>query len=116
MESDGGRVQDCFKALFKFLSENGNIYRINTEQLGVYAASANVGQSASYLMSQEAYKGIKAAVLYYGFGTPLPWPYRRDLPVLFVAAEGDMRRANFSTLWNEVLKNNAPWTIKMGTG
>lgn len=43
-------------------------------------------------------------------------PYRRDLPVLFVVAEGDMRRANFSGLWSEVLKNNSPWTIKMGTG
>ncbi|MEO5571551.1 MAG: hypothetical protein ABIT08_14435 [Bacteroidia bacterium] len=62
MESDGGRIQECFKALFNFLNEKGSTYNIDTEHLGVYAASANVGQSASYLMSQDAYKGIKAAV------------------------------------------------------
>ncbi len=116
METDGSRVQECFQSLFKYLSEKGADYNLDAQRLGVYAASANVGQSAAYLMNANAYKGIKAAVLYYGFGTPLAGPYRRDLPVFFVAAEGDTRRANFSTLWNEVLKNNAPWTIKMGTG
>lgn len=32
-------------------------------------------------------------------------------------AEGDTRRnTGYQTLWGEVMKNNAPWTVKMGTG
>jgi tetratricopeptide (TPR) repeat protein len=64
-------------------------------------------------MKPDTYKGIKAAVLYYG-GTP-QGPYRKDLPVLFVVAEGDVGRSNYANLWSEVLKNNAPWTIQMAT-
>lgn len=113
METDGTRVQESMRGLFKFLNENSSIHNIDPTRLGVYAASANVTQSGIYLMSEDAFKGIKAAVLYYG--TPPLGPYRKDLSVLFVIAEGDVGRTNYSTLWAEVLKNNAPWTIKMGT-
>jgi hypothetical protein len=65
-------------------------------------------------MSDHAYPGIRAAVLYYGFSAG--GPFRKDHPLFFVVTEGDARRNNFGFLWNEVLKNNAPWTIKMGTG
>ena len=47
---------------------------------------------------------------------PSDGPFRKDLPVLFVISEGDVGRNGYSNLWTEVLKNNAPWTIKMGTG
>jgi len=114
MESDGTRVQQIFQGLFNFLCEHGSAYHVDPNKLGVYAASANVTQSAIYLMKEEAYKGIKAAVLYYG-GTP-PGPYRKDLPVLFVISEGDVGRNAYGSLWRAVLKNNAPWTIKMATG
>ncbi|MBC7778118.1 MAG: tetratricopeptide repeat protein [Phycisphaerae bacterium] len=114
MESDGGRIQETIQGLFDFIKKHGNQYNIDTERLGVYAASANVTQSTQYLMSQTAFPGIKAAVLYYG-GTP-EGPYRKDLPVLFVVSEGDVARNGYGNLWSEVLKNNAPWTIKMGTG
>lgn len=114
MESDGSRIQESFQALFKYLNESGSKHHIDPNQIGVYAASANVTQSVIYLMGNDAYKGIKAAVLYYG-GTP-NGPFRKDLPVLFVISEGDVPRNRYTTLWTEVLKNNAPWTIKMGTG
>jgi len=114
MESDRSRIQESFLGLFKFLSEQGSAFHIDANKLGIYAASANVTQSAIYLMKEEAFKGIKAAVLYYG-GTP-QGPYRKDLPVLFVISEGDVARNGYGSLWNEVLKNNAPWTIKMATG
>jgi tetratricopeptide (TPR) repeat protein len=42
--------------------------------------------------------------------------FRKDLPVLFVVSEGDVRPDSYNRLWEQVLKNNAPWTIKMGTG
>ena len=114
MESDRARVHESFQGLFKFLQERGSVHHVDADRLGVYAASANVTQSAIYLMKEEAFEGIKAAVLYYG-GTP-GGPYRKDLPVLFVIAEGDVSRTGYTSLWNEVLKNNAPWTIRMATG
>ncbi|HUR11881.1 MAG TPA: hypothetical protein VM012_10955 [Flavitalea sp.] len=114
METDGNRIQESIQGLFTFLKENGSQYHIDANRLGVYAASANVTQSAIYLMKPEASRGIKAAVLYYG--NPPTGPFRKDLPVLFVVSEGDVRPNAYTGLWNEVLKNNAPWTIKMGTG
>ncbi|MBC7949870.1 MAG: tetratricopeptide repeat protein [Chitinophagaceae bacterium] len=112
MESDGSR--EAIEGLFSFLAEKGISYQVNTDQLGVYAASANVTQSFQYLMSEKVSKGIKAAVLYYG--NSQVGPFRKDLPVLFFVAEGDVQGNGYSTLWNEVLKNKAPWTIKMGSG
>jgi tetratricopeptide (TPR) repeat protein len=113
MESDGTRIQESIRGLFKFLDSQGSSYNIDKNKLGVYAASANVSQSSTYLMSSDAYPGIKAAVLYYG--RPPVGPFKKNLPVLFVIAEGDVNRG-YNSLWSEVLKNNAPWTIKMATG
>ena len=114
MEADAGRIQESIQGVFDFIDKKGGQYNIDKDKLGVYAASANVNQSATYILSQKAYRGIKAAVLYYG-GVP-EGPFRKDLPVFFVVSEGDVRRNGYTSLWNEVLKNNAPWTIKMGTG
>lgn len=113
MESDGSRIQESLQALFAFLDAKGNTYHVDKNRLGVYAASANVTQSVIYLMDDKAYPGIKAAVLYYG-GSPTG-PFRKDLPVFFVVSEGDMR-PEYNALWSQVLKNNAPWTIRMATG
>ena len=113
MECDRTRVQESLKGIFALIARQGSVYNIDADRLGVYAASANVTQSVKYLMSPEASPGIKAAVLYYG--QQPAGPYRKDLPVLFVVPEGDVRNG-YTTLWNEVLKNNAPWTIQMGSG
>lgn len=113
MESDGTRIPVSIRELFKFIDSKGASYNIDKGNLGVYAASANVSQSSTYLMSADAYHGIRAAVLYYG--RPPVGPFRKNLPVLFVIAEGDIN-PGYNSLWSEVLKNNAPWTIKMGTG
>lgn len=113
METDAARIQESIQSLFKFLEHKGIEYSIDKDRLGVYAASANVTQSSQYLLGNEASKGIKAAVLYYG--RPPQGPFRKDLPVLFVISEGDMN-PDYNGLWGEVIKNNAPWTIKMGTG
>jgi tetratricopeptide (TPR) repeat protein len=113
MESDGTRIQESLAGLFNYLKTSGSQHQVDAERLGVYAASANVGQSAAYLMSNNAYRGIKAAALYYG-NTP-QGPYRKDLPVLFIISEGDVRGNNYAGVWTEVMKNNAPWTVSMGT-
>jgi tetratricopeptide (TPR) repeat protein len=111
MDADGTRIQDSLKSLFAFLESDGGKHGIDASRLGVYAASANVTQSAIYLMGESAAKGIKAAALYYG-GAPQS-PLRKDLPVLFVLAEGDM--AGFGQqsvpLWQRVTESRAPWTL-----
>ena len=113
MECDKDRALESIKGVFSFIEKEGSKYNIDPTRLGVYAASANVTQSVNYLMSADACRGIKAAVLYYG--RQPEGPFRKDLPVLFVIPEGDVR-GGYTTMWNEVLKNNAPWRIQMATG
>lgn len=112
MDADGTRIQDSLKALFSFIASDGAKYGIDAERLGVYAASANVTQSSIYLMSDGAAKGIKAAALYYG-GSP-QGALRKDLPVLFIVAEGDMAGGigqQVPPLWQRVTEARAPWTL-----
>jgi tetratricopeptide (TPR) repeat protein len=112
MDADGMRIQDSLKSLFAFLEANGAKYGIDANRLGVYAASANVTQSSIYLMGDHAAKGIKAAALFYG-GPPPQGALRKDLPVLFILAEGDMATfgQNAVTLWQRVTESRAPWTL-----
>jgi len=112
MESDSSRIQECFQKLFAFLEKDGAKYGIDASRLGVYAASANTTEAGRFLMSENAPKGIRAAALYYGFAPQ--GVLRKDLPVLFVLAEGDMagylgRQA--LGLWQKVAESRAPWTL-----
>lgn len=113
MEADHNRIPESLQGVFDFLAKKSNDYHVNSDKIGVYAASANVSQSVQYLMKETAYKGIKAAVLYYGNAPQ--GPFRKDLPVLFFVSEGDVRGDNYASVWGEVLKNRAPWTIVMGS-
>ena len=112
MDADGTRIQDSLKALFRFLESDGAKYGIDSTRLGVYAASANVTQSSIYLMGHDAAKGIRAAALFYG-GAP-QGALRKDLPVLFILAEGDMAGGlgqQAVPLWQRVTESRAPWTL-----
>lgn len=114
MDADGERIQESLRGLFGFLEKEGGAHGIDATRLGVYAASANTTQSIVYLMSDTASKGIKAAALFYG-GTPAPTTkIRKDLPVLYILAEGDAvgffgQQAN--NLWQRVMEARAPWTL-----
>ena len=113
MEADGARIQDSLRGLFNFLEKDGARHGIDATRLGVYAASANVTQSTVYLMSDAAAKGIRAAALYYG-GAPSPETrLRKDLPVLFILAEGDLAGLGQTSanLWQRVSEAKAPWTL-----
>ena len=112
MDADGERIQDSLRGLFDFLAKDGAKHGIDADRLGVYAASANVTQSSIYLMGDGASKGIKAAALFYG-GVP-NLSYRKDLPVLFIVAEGDMAGGigqGVPGLWQKVIDARAPWTV-----
>lgn len=111
MDSDATRLHESFGMLFKFLS---SLDYVDGNRIGIYAASANIRESAKYLLSNKAHPGIKAAALYYGEVPALP--YRKDLPVLFIVTELDARHMNYSTLWSNVLESKAPWTITMAPG
>lgn len=113
MEADGSRIQENLRSLFDFLAREGDKHGIDGSRLGVYAASANTTQSLIYLMSETASKGIRAAALYYGV-TPAPEArLRKDLPVLFVLAEGDLQGLGQQSmgLWQRVAQSGAPWTL-----
>ncbi len=116
MDADGEKIQESLASVFDFIAKSGSKYGIDPDRLGVYAASANVTQSAIFLMGPNAPKGIKAAALYYG-GAPEMAP-RRDLPVLFIIAESDMPRmaASLPGLWQRVAETKAPWTLQMASG
>lgn len=113
MDADGTRIQECLRSLFDFLEKDGAKHGIDGTRLGVYAASANVTQGTVYLMSETASKSIKAAALFYG-GAPSPETrIRKDLPVLFILAEGDLAGLGQTSanLWQRVSEARAPWTL-----
>lgn len=111
MDADAPRVQECLRGVFDFLRERGAEHGVDASRLGVYAASANVAGSTSYLMGGDAAPGIRAAALYYG--TPPEVALRTDLPVLFIVAETDAPawRDALDRLWTRVLEQEAPWTL-----
>lgn len=113
MDADGERIQDSLRGIFNFLEKEGAVHGVDAARLGVYAASANTTQSIVYLMSDGAAKGIRAAALYYG-ATPTPETrIRKDLPVLFILAEGDLQGMGQASmgLWQRVAQSGAPWTL-----
>ena len=111
MDSEVNHVQESFKSFFRYVSVHGAEHYIDTARMGAQSFSANGREACQYLMSQEAFEGIKAAAVYYGERPP--GPYRKDLPMLFIVSELDIRNENYSSLWTEVLRTNAPWTITL---
>ena len=114
MDADGTRIQESLRSMFDFLGKEGAKHGIDANSLGVYAASANTTQSLVYLMSDTASKNIKAAALFYGGSPAQNTKIRKDLPVLYILAEGDA--AGFfgqqaGNLWQRVLEARAPWTL-----
>lgn len=114
MDADGTRIQECLRELFSFLEREGAKHGIDSARLGVYAASANTTQSLVFLMSENAPKSIKAAALFYGATPTAETRIRKDLPVLYILAEGDA--AGFfgqqsTNLWQRVMEAKAPWTL-----
>lgn len=118
MEADGARIQANLRELFAFLEKDGTKHGIDATRLGVYAASANVAQSTIYLMSDAASKGIRAAALFYGGAPTTETRIRRDLPVLFILAEGDLAGMGQGSLplWQRVAEARAPWTLQFASG
>jgi Flp pilus assembly protein TadD/dienelactone hydrolase len=114
MEADGAKIQESLRGLFDFLEKDGARHGIDASRLGVYAASANTTQSIVFLMNENAPKGIRAAALFYG-ATPAPETrIRKDLPVLFILAEGDLAGGfgqQAVPLWQRITTERAPWTL-----
>jgi tetratricopeptide (TPR) repeat protein len=114
MDAERDRIQESLIALFRFLQERASSLGVDPDRIGVYAASANVSGATTYLFGDSAWKGIRAAVLYYGAPPDTSIRLRTDLPVLFVAAEGDVPRMGpgLGALWQRVLDGKLPWTLE----
>ena len=117
MDANSSRIQESLASLFSFIEKDGAKYGIDATRLGVYAASANVTQSTIYLMSDRASKGVRAAALYYGSSPARETRIRKDLPVLFIQAEGDLAGLGQQSLplWQRVAEARAPWTMVFGS-
>lgn len=116
METDSSRIQESFRGLFDFLEKDGTKYGIDASRLGVYAASANTTEAGIFLMEENAPKAIKAAAFYYGIAPQ--GNLRKDLPVLFILAEGDSTGyfgRQSANLWQRVAAARAPWTLLFAT-
>jgi Flp pilus assembly protein TadD len=115
MDADSAAIPECLQAVFEFLATQGKPHGIDGNQLGVYAASANVGAAGTYLLGKTAHPGIRAAALVYG--GPPKGELRKDLPVLFVIPESDAERMRepLAELWTRVLEQRAPWTLCHGS-
>lgn len=114
MNADGNNIQETLKGLFDFLEKDGAKHGIDSARLGVYAASANTTQSLVFLMSENAPKSIKAAALFYGATPTAETRIRKDLPVLYILAEGDAPGffgQQSAGLWQRVMEAKAPWTL-----
>lgn len=109
MQCHSDRIQESFQALFNYLGKSGASLHVDANNMGAQAFSANCRQVTRYIMSAEAWQGIRAASLYYGEDPT--GVFREDLPVLFVVAEKDIRGKNYGGIWNNVMKTGAPWTI-----
>lgn len=118
MDADREHIQESLIALFRFLRERGPSLGVDPERIGVYAASANVSGATTYLFGDSAWRGVRAAVLYYGAPPDAGVRLRTDLPVLFVAAEGDVPRMGpgLGALWQRVLDGKLPWTLEHAAG
>lgn len=116
MDADGDRIQESLRGVFRFLRRQGERYGVDPARLGVYAASANVTGTHTYLTGDSVDPGIRAAALYYG---RVPDGHlRHDLPVLFVVAQGDAPRmaTTLPGLWQRVVDSALPWTLVFGRG
>ncbi len=118
MDADRADVPGSLRAVFAYLARNGAAHGIDASRLGIYAASANVGGANELLFGDSAPAGVRAAAFYYG-GTPdSAVALRRDLPVLFVVAQGDAPRMSSALvgLWQRIVQEGLPWTLAFGAG
>lgn len=116
MDADRADIQGSLRAVFRYLTQQGARHGIDPQRLGVYAASANVGGANELLFGDSIPAGVKAAVLYYGGPPDSSVALHRDLPVLFVVAQGDAPRmgAGLTGLWQRVVAERLPWTLAFG--
>lgn len=117
MDADRTRIAASLDGVMGWLQQRGATHGIDATRLGVYAASANVSAATELLFGGNPPSGVRAAVLYYG-STPSQ-ALRRDLPVMFVVADGDhtaARAPGYDSLWQRVTAARAPWSVVFATG
>ena len=118
MDADRADIQGSLRGVFHYLAEHGARHGIDPERLGIYAASANVGGANELLFGDSIPRAVRAAAFYYGGPPDSAVRLRRDLPVLFIVAQGDAPRMGtaLTGLWRRVVAEQLPWTLEFGAG
>ncbi|HMG93809.1 MAG TPA: hypothetical protein VK589_27310 [Chryseolinea sp.] len=104
------------KEVFKFISSHGKQYQIDTSKVGVYIPSHVPLNVMNYLIKDKTNPCVKSVVMFCS-NHAITGPFKKDLPVMYVT-DDQIAYPNdlFSSLWTEVQKSKAPWTLRFGTG
>jgi hypothetical protein len=104
------------KKAFEFIRDKGSQHQIDTSKVGVYIPSHVPGDVINFLIKENVNPSIKAAALFCS-SPSLNGPFKSGLPVFYVADDQVTYPADlFSSLWSEVQKSKAPWTLRFGSG
>lgn len=114
MDASRDSVHRSIAAALDFItSTRGRRLGIDTNRVGLYAASANVRATLAYLNDAARSPAIRAAALYYGQPPTGAVPI---VPTQFIVAQGDVPglRPALDSLWKQVVDSSAPWSLIFG--
>jgi tetratricopeptide (TPR) repeat protein len=110
-EADASRPRQEIAGVLEALSAQGASLGLDAGRIAVWACSGNVHHALPLLMD-DAPRGVRAAVIYYGAGSAKA--LRKDLPVFWVLAgqDGPGLIAGQRALWKRAIDEGAPWTMR----
>ena len=114
MDASRDSVQRSISGALDFITgARGRRLGIDTANVALYAASANVRATLEYLNAPARSRSVRAAALYYGFPPAGAIP---RVPTMFIVAQGDVpnMRPLLDSLWKRVVDSAAPWTLVFG--
>ncbi|MEO7603288.1 MAG: tetratricopeptide repeat protein [Sphingomicrobium sp.] len=115
MTANSATLDQNLADLVDHLNAKGESLGVDPTRIALFSASANTNLAGRYLQSAKGRANVDSAIFYYGSAPSGDFP--RDIPVLFVVAEGDLRSpfgASYNDLWARVMQSKAPWTVIFG--
>jgi tetratricopeptide (TPR) repeat protein len=109
-ETDPQNPRGSIVALFEKLAAGGAALGIDPDRIAVWACSGNVSPAMPFLMD-DAPRGVRAAVIYYGVGPART--LRKDLPLFYVLAgkDGAGLIQGEREIWRRAVEEKVPWTM-----
>ena len=115
MTANSATLDQNLADLVDHLNAKGESLGVDPTRLALFSASANTALAGRYLQSAKGRANVDSAIFYYGSAPSGDFP--REIPVLFLVAEGDMRSpfaASYNDLWARIVRTKAPWTLIFG--